>query len=174
MAIDPEKFKRDPRTPAELAAEILDYPITPPSPSASLRRHLIAGITSNLVPPVSPHFSLLFPESMVPALKRIEEDVPLDERDKRALSYSLCCIDAYKANVAECRDHIARQSRAPDDPENFAYYDPEEDKDAFKRWQADLVETWTLEIGNLNQVEKLLRTLADKLGISLTEPGRGK
>jgi hypothetical protein len=164
MPIDAERYKQDPRTPQELAKAILDHVVTPREAevpySLTFREYLLMDYQAPHDIPALRKYG----EGLVLTLKGMEEGAIPDQKVKGRLRHALLVIDAYKQERAEWRDDDAREAREMDGPHgNF-----------HQRKAAESMETQMVAISNLKAIEKLVRTLSQKLGVSLVEPDRGK
>lgn len=173
MPIDPEKFKQDPRSPQELAKAILDHELNPPSVDSyrlTLREKLCLDNNSQAQ---ADHFMLHeYGSRLLWAMKALEDGSPLDRDERFDLQYALQVIDAYRQKSEIERDRSAKAANAPlANPAGSA-----EDRRLaeYRRDRADEMESYMVEINNLDSIEKLMRSLAHKLGIPLIEPVRGK
>jgi hypothetical protein len=176
MPIDRDRFKQDPRTPQQLANAILDHEVTPRAGKGygmTFREQLWADYDTlhQMDHPVLRKWG----SGLLLTLKRLEEGVTnsTDRENRRQLSHALDVIQVYRREQAEWRD------AARGDTNLVETVQPHENwsglpRDWYQREAADDVETHMVAISNLSSVEKLMRILADKLGISLREPGRKK
>jgi hypothetical protein len=165
MPIDPEKFKQDRRTPAELAKAILDHDFTPRLDhyyGMTFREHLL--FDGNSPSEVQHGTGLLW------TLKTLEADVPLIQEHKDGLRHALEVMAAYRRESANYRDSglnkgaIAQAKR--DTSPNWEYIE------RLRREDADWRETCMVEISNLNAIEKMIRALAQRLNVPLIDPRR--
>jgi hypothetical protein len=171
MAVDPEQFKRDARSAQELAKAILDHVFearTKYSSSMTLRERLLVDFRRK-------HTGML-----VEALKALEENVPLGIGKKSALPHALEVIARYKREMEFSRDWqraMGNPSFRPTDPTAQAAADlfasAGKDEQARRNLQEG-AEDAMVTLSNLRSIEKLMRVLAHKIGLSLIEPGRGK
>lgn len=168
MPIGPDKFKQDQRSPQELAKAILDHVLTPRDGgcpySLSFRERLFMDYQ------VLHNNRILrkYGEPLVLTLKAIEEGAPPNADIKRRLSHALLVTDAYKKEAVEFRQDAIIEA-------NEAFVDPEGKPPlSFQRKDAENIEAFTVEIINLQAIDRLMRALAHKLGVSLVEPSRRK
>lgn len=164
MPFDPDKYKQDPRTPQELAKAILDHQVTPQGGgcpySVSFRERLLMDYQAM-------HDDLIlrkYGEPLVIVLKGMEEGASPDRDDKRYFRHGLRVIDSYKKEAAEWRDDEARKARETNGPH----------AQTLRRAAAESMETRMVEINNFKAIEKLIRTLAVRIGVSLVETEREK
>lgn len=171
MPLDPDKYKQENRSPKELAKAILDHEVKPRSPvdyRFTFREKLCCDHRTQEqedYPVLREHGSML-----LWAMKSLEDDSPLDRDERFHLRHALLVIDAYRQKSEIERDRFAKSANAP------LAHPPHSAEDhrmaEFRREIADEMGDYIVEISNLNSIEKLIRSLAHKLGIPLIEANR--
>ncbi len=149
------------RSPQQLARAILDHELTPPGrvlrSGVSFREQMLMDYEIDDDREVTEHAGPL-----AIALKSLEAGAPPDRDGNGVLSRALQVIEAYKKEAAGYRDDAARHAREAPHSE------------LLRQDAAEEVEKCAAEISNLNSIEKLVRQLAHRVGVSLIEPGRGR
>lgn len=168
MTVDPENFKDDPRSPQVLAKAILDHPLIPSDrydPSYNFRESLLLDNGTESEKKHAP--------GLVTALKNLEDAVSCDHLDQRHLSHALQVINAYRKEAENFRG-MAELDANYQAPEELSGLPParREQMLEFHRDAAGSMEKWTVEKIHLGAIEKLVRQLAQKIGVSLIEPRR--
>jgi hypothetical protein len=116
----------------------------------------------------------------VEALKALEEDVPLTADLKCALPHGLQVIARYRGEMEFSRDWQGAMANPVFQPRNPAariagdYFASVGHSEQARRNLHQGMEDDMVTLSNLNAIEKLLRALAFKLGVSLIEPRRRK
>ena len=158
MSFDSKQFKQDGRSPQELAKAILDHeflPGTGQSYSITFREQMLMDYQTphQMEHPVLSKYG----SGLVWTLKKLEEGISIDQNQKRQLSHAIQVINAYRMETAAFRDDSARRAT-----------------DWKQREEAEMMGTYAVGISNLMSVEKIVRSLAQKLDVLLIEPGRYK
>lgn len=156
-----DALKPDNRTPQELAKAILDHEVDPKSekqPSYNFRETLCLNPNEQNGHP------------LLQCLKCIEEGIPLTGQMKKKLAGALKEIDDYRRE-SMAHNHMLKQG-LQGVPQDF--YIRLLKTESQKRAAQDNIGDNAVAINNLNHIEKLMRVLAEKLGITLIEPTRGK
>jgi len=178
MPIDRASLKPGPRSPQQLAQAILEHEFSPESQEGIFKRVSFGEqLEYNAHDHVHPAARLLWPLKHLAACRQLS---PFDRID---FSHGLEVIAAYRQDSTQSRDRYAMHANPDLRPRNEAQAEARQvhlrfgrpDSDS-QREAADEMETSAVEIGNLNAIEKLLRTLADhpKVNVKLIERGRGR
>jgi hypothetical protein len=181
VPVDPDKFQHDSRSPQELANAILGHQTVPDRkgrPGTTFGDDLEACVQDMQAERgLLTDAGALREAFLLEALTDLAEGRRLGKAAKRALAHSLQVIEGYRDLAADDRDTCEMEAN-PDMPRKNEWQRYERKRfgqspqaDEARRAAFDDMESFMVEISNLNAIEGLLRALAHQLGIPLTEPG---